>query len=504
MIKKICENALQFEHISEEEKQKRGILGILYGPVASIVKSTRNGRMYSEELWEKSFKDPIVDEYFKNGGLPLELDHPTDRDETCSERIAAMMPNKPEKDDEGHLIARIDILDTPMGRIAYTLAKYGFQLGISSRGSGDTYTDNNGNEAVDPDTFELKAWDLVLLPAVEDARLKLVENLQNDNTTEFKKALHEALENSSANDKELMQQALNELNIDYTLATTASQEEVDNIDVNTNDMSVDNNEDTLVADLQKQVELNQKLDEKVRNLQEELSVCYTKDIKSKELIEHYKSTIINLTETAKKYKASITKINALEQTNNNLNEELSKLKSKSSRLNEDLKQSLKSDKILREDFEVKLKKLERLNKDYENKLLESNKLNEELKINNKAKFDALQKKVENQKSLIESYKAISNNSVNKYIELQARIIGVTPNEIKNRLNEHYSLDDIDEVCDNLRSFNINISKLPFNTETIKKQNIKLNESIEPILKNKIDTGIDDEIDNQLAYLARLN
>lgn len=36
------------------------------------------------------------------------------------------MPEAPKKNKQGKLIARFDILDTPNGRIAYTLAKYGY------------------------------------------------------------------------------------------------------------------------------------------------------------------------------------------------------------------------------------------------------------------------------------------------------------------------------------------------------------------------------------------
>ena len=114
------------------------ILGRLQGPCADFLQPTRNGRKYDESLWEKVFNDPIVKEYFDCGGIPGELDHPADRTETCSEKIAIIMPEPPKKNKDGQLIASFDILDTPNGRITYTLAKYGYKLGISSRGSGDT------------------------------------------------------------------------------------------------------------------------------------------------------------------------------------------------------------------------------------------------------------------------------------------------------------------------------------------------------------------------------
>lgn len=86
-----------------------------------------------------------------------ELNHPADRTETDLEKIAVCMPEKPTKDKDGHLIATFDILDTPNGRIVATLAKYGYKLGISSRGSGDIIEDFNGNEEVNPDSYKLEA-----------------------------------------------------------------------------------------------------------------------------------------------------------------------------------------------------------------------------------------------------------------------------------------------------------------------------------------------------------
>ena len=38
------------------------ILGVLEGPVADIINPTRNGRKYSEALWEKVFNSDIVKE----------------------------------------------------------------------------------------------------------------------------------------------------------------------------------------------------------------------------------------------------------------------------------------------------------------------------------------------------------------------------------------------------------------------------------------------------------
>jgi len=47
------------------------------------------------------------------------------------------------------------------------------------------------------------------------------------------------------------------------------------------------------------------------------------------------------------------------------------------------------------------------------------------------------------------------------------MLGVGPNEIKNRLDENYSFEDIDEVCESLKAYKLNIESLPYNISTNK-------------------------------------
>jgi hypothetical protein len=44
------------------------------------------------------------------------------------------------------------------------------------------------------------------------------------------------------------------------------------------------------------------------------------------------------------------------------------------------------------------------------------------------------------------------------------MIGVSTDEIKNRLNENYSFKDIDNICENLQSYKLSINKLPFEVQ----------------------------------------
>ena len=62
MLESLKDNVLEYQRLSPEEQQKRGILGRLKGVIADFKNPTRNGRFYSEELWDKAFEDPIIKE----------------------------------------------------------------------------------------------------------------------------------------------------------------------------------------------------------------------------------------------------------------------------------------------------------------------------------------------------------------------------------------------------------------------------------------------------------
>jgi hypothetical protein len=199
--------ALKMQPLSEEEKAARHILGRLYGPIATCKEGTRNGRLYNKDLWEKALTDDIFKEKLANKSLFLELGHPADREETDMEKVCACIPEMP-KIVDGDLYAYVDILDTNNGRLLKTLCDYGFVPGISSRGSGDVMD----NDEVDPETFFLETWDIVQLPAVKKARLKVCESLDTEDL-KLKQALTESYNSSNEKDKEIMKEALNNLDI---------------------------------------------------------------------------------------------------------------------------------------------------------------------------------------------------------------------------------------------------------------------------------------------------
>ena len=69
------------------------------------------------------------------------------------------------------------------------------------------------------------------------------------------------------------------------------------------------------------------------------------------------------------------------------------------------------------------------------------------------------------------------------------------------LNENYSFNDIDRVCDSLKDFQLKVNSLPFNVEKNQKVRMSITESKEPIQpKNRYN----DDVDDQLLSLAKRN
>lgn len=225
--KKILET-LQMQPLSEEEKSSRKILGRLYGPIATSLESTRNGRKYNRQLWENALKDEVFNEKIANKCLFLELGHPADREEIDMRQVCACIPEVP-KIVDGDLYAYVDILDTANGRILKTLCDYGFVPGISSRGSGDIMD----NDEVDPDTFFLETFDIVAIPAVKKARLAMCESLDKNNI-KLSAKLAESLNNASEEDKVIMKESLEKLNIKLT--EDMNEEEVVETEVSEEDV----------------------------------------------------------------------------------------------------------------------------------------------------------------------------------------------------------------------------------------------------------------------------
>ena len=647
------------------------ILGILEGPIADPKHPTRNGRLYNERLWENVLSNDIVREQFANGGILGELDHPKDRDDICTEKVAVIMPEPPTKNKNGEYIGKFNILDTPCGRIVYTLAKAGFRLGVSSRGNGD-YDEYTGE--VDPDSYDFTCFDVVVLPAVKDARMKLVtEDFKKQKT--FKTLLKEQLDRSSDEDKAIMEETLKNIkeNLDnpqdqvdfkknhpdfsknfnfnkygkyfdkdgklvdekgyfdaikdlgdagaaikeayekhkcvicgkdfdgwgnnawpikdgiccdecnaekviperlkqLNLKEDKEEKEIPDISVKDNTLTVDIDKEPEVEITDGEKEPCEKCEEFDSKLKGFLDAFLkTQDLEAegeeeKDLfVKLFHETFPELDCCAEKHDdiddevedkeedslaakdtGAEDDIMLLEQLQNTLKEnrllkkELKNLQaekavgnSKVTKLNEELNQfksiaalagkkalNLKSYEnenlklkeqfnSLKEDLNKAQKDLSSKQKDVEDSKSQITKLSEENK-NLKEQLDAkiqsstkLEQSYQKSTKLVEKYKNFAHEIANRYIDSKALALGVSSNEIKNRLSESYTLDEVDEVCEDLQDYSINISKLPFKVDKPGSMRARLREDRSKDPLKDMDSQYDDTVDDYLLDLAGL-
>lgn len=167
-----------------------GCLGVIKGVIADYSNPTRNNRFYSRELWVKVFDTPWVKEALETKTLFGEADHPEERIEPLLTKAAVVLVSYEFRDDEKCIYGTFDILDTPSGRILRTLADYGCELGVSSRGRGQVVS-RNGRQEVDPDSYVFGGFDVVALPAVKKARQTF---MKESGTKDFRLDIVEQIE----------------------------------------------------------------------------------------------------------------------------------------------------------------------------------------------------------------------------------------------------------------------------------------------------------------------
>ena len=507
MLQEALTNKFEYTKISPEEQKQRKILGRLAGIIADFKHPTRNDRFYTEELWDKVFKNPIMQEKLQTRTLFGELGHPLDeRSETDMEKIAICLAEEPKKYPDGTVKGVFDILDTPNGRILKTLCDYGCQIGVSSRGTGDIVEDwNTGKEKVDPNTYNCECWDAVLLPAVKSARMTvLTESL--DEEKNLKKSLLESIKSASPKAKKIMVETLKRLNIDYSSAKANNINEAKT----TEKSAADDNGVELVKSLQEALKQNKALQEQVRSLQEKLSVCNAKEaqlveeanrFKSQSTLSEEQSSLIEslkvqLANQEKQYTEEVAKKDAVisRQTKQMkaLTEKCQEVQTSKQSLNESL-QSNDRLKALNE-------QLTKAARDSKAQIQTLNESLEELKQDSSLLKQDCQKKIQKAQQLVEHYKQVAVAASDKYIAAKAKMIGVKSSEIKSKLTEGYSFGDIDKICESIQSYQLQVGSLPFISGRDKvKVNIK--ESVDPIIPK---SRFNDEVDEDLLKMGKLN
>lgn len=143
----------------------------LRGPMQRCEVVNQNKRRYPRRLLQREFAN--LEKVVREGRAIGELDHP-DTSTVSLERASHVVREMAWDGDTW--MGRIEVLPTPMGKIAETLIESGISLGISSRGVGSTSTNESGEDVVQDD-FTLVCFDLVQEPSTHGAFMTLGESV---------------------------------------------------------------------------------------------------------------------------------------------------------------------------------------------------------------------------------------------------------------------------------------------------------------------------------------
>ena len=232
----ICSNAKNSLHLNESENSAQRY--ILEGTFAELDKLNRNQRIYTKAEYLKHLA------YLRNdikSGEPLlgELDHPDDRFEVklkeASHRIIDLWYDESDNTVKG----KIELLDTPNGKLAKSIVDQGIPLHISSRAAGSVNSDNTVS------IQQIYTYDLVCKPGFAGAVLHRVNESADapkysDAVKSFLTASLKAESMNAAPQYGFVNEDMNvsEIKAPATLRTEAKNIQINNqIEVNVNDMS---------------------------------------------------------------------------------------------------------------------------------------------------------------------------------------------------------------------------------------------------------------------------
>lgn len=202
-----------------ESPERKGILGTMEGTFAEFGEKNRNNRLYTKELWEKVINSDYVQEMMEYNTLFGEADHPEDRFEISLPEISHVVTDLWVDEENNEVKGKVDILNTPNGRILKTIVEYGSKIGISSRACGSV-EEQDGVDVVLEDDYTFFTFDTVSNPGFGGSRLdvkELSEQKETDsdiNKDKMKEAFIKELESTRDKNLEFMRKVVEEIDFD--------------------------------------------------------------------------------------------------------------------------------------------------------------------------------------------------------------------------------------------------------------------------------------------------
>jgi hypothetical protein len=144
------------------EKEMNGGKIVMKGILQKANTLNQNGRVYPKPILERELRN--YQKFIKENRALGECDHPN---ESVVELKKVSHIIREAWMDGDVVYGRVELLDTPCGKILQSLVESGVTLGISSRGVGSTKKD--GDRQVVQDDFQLICWDFVAEPSTPGA-----------------------------------------------------------------------------------------------------------------------------------------------------------------------------------------------------------------------------------------------------------------------------------------------------------------------------------------------
>lgn len=143
---------------------KSTIIGTFEGKSCDANVMNNNSMHLGKDLFDVLVNSEEYQTAIENGWYIGYLGHP--EDPGCMDfRNACIVMRDMRMEDNGEVICKFDLIDTPVGRVVKAFIDAGVTFGISIRGAGDVDIDGT----VDPETFVFRGYDLVTFPAYNDA-----------------------------------------------------------------------------------------------------------------------------------------------------------------------------------------------------------------------------------------------------------------------------------------------------------------------------------------------
>ena len=241
--------------------------------------------------------------------------------------------------------------------------------------------------------------------------------------------------------------------------------------------AVDNGDEEVFESLKEMVRQKDLLESEIRDLKNQKTVSDAEVKGLKEEVEKYKTGFMRVSKLASKSTKLDKEVKSLKE----------QLESKDSKIN-DLQEKIKKHTSLTESVNANETKVKALTEKLVAVQTEAEKHEEVLKT----KLEESRKAVQKNATIAKKYKAQYSAVLERYIVSKANMLGVRATDITSRLAESYTLDDIDQVCEDL----LDMGRPAFGLG-LGKPKVKINESKE-IKKTQKGYEVDDDLDDLLT------